>query len=71
MAWVSAAIHITYRICYSSPVDARDIYLTNEVAAWLEQLQASDRKTADLAGDAIYTLSCSEALIGAVRLSMR
>jgi hypothetical protein len=52
-------------------VDARDIYLTNEVAAWLEQLQASDRKTADLAGDAIYTLSCSEALIGAVRLSMR
>jgi hypothetical protein len=39
-------------------VDARDADLTNEAAAWLEQLQASDRKTAALADDAIYALSC-------------
>ena len=40
-------------------MDVWDIYLTNEVAAWLEQLQSSDPKTAALADDAIYALSCS------------
>jgi hypothetical protein len=40
-------------------VDVWDIYLTNEVAAWLEQLQSSDPKTAVLVDDAIYALSCS------------
>jgi len=34
-----------------------DIYLTSEVAAWLENLQATDAKTAGLADDAIYALS--------------
>jgi hypothetical protein len=45
-------------------VDVWDIYLTNEVAAWLEQLQASDPKTAGLADDAIYALSCSGPALG-------
>ncbi len=54
----------TYRICYSSAVDVWDIYLTNEVAAWLEQLQASDPKTAGLVDDAIYALSCSGPALG-------
>jgi len=31
-----------------------NIYLTSEVAAWLENLQATDAKTAGLADDAIY-----------------
>jgi hypothetical protein len=35
-------------------VDDWDIYMTSEVAAWLENLQASDAKTADLVDDAIY-----------------
>lgn len=34
-----------------------DIYLTNEVAEWLERLQAVDRASADLVDDAIYALS--------------
>ncbi len=45
-------------------MDAWDIYLTDEVAAWLEQVQASDSKTADLADDAIYALSCSGPALG-------
>jgi hypothetical protein len=35
-------------------VDVWDIYLTNEVAAWLEQLQSSEPKTAALVDDAIH-----------------
>ena len=38
-------------------MDDWDIYMTSEVAAWLENLQASDAKTADLVDDAIYALS--------------
>jgi hypothetical protein len=38
-------------------VGDQDIYLTSEVAAWLENLQATDAKTAGLADDAIYALS--------------
>jgi hypothetical protein len=34
-----------------------DVYLTSEVAAWLDNLQATDAKTADLVDDAIYALS--------------
>ncbi len=45
-------------------MDVWDIYLTNEVAAWLEQLQASDPKTADLVDDAIYALSCTGPALG-------
>ncbi|HEY6278202.1 MAG TPA: hypothetical protein VIX86_17940 [Streptosporangiaceae bacterium] len=41
-----------------------DIYMTSEVAAWLEHLQASDAKTADLADDAIYALSRSGPALG-------
>ena len=48
-----------YRICYSRWVDEWDIYQTDEVAAWLRELQDSDPKTADLVNDAIYTLSRS------------
>ncbi len=33
---------LDYRICYSSRVGDWDIYLTSEVAAWLDGLQASD-----------------------------
>jgi len=45
-------------------VDLWDIYLTNEVAGWLEQIQASDPKTAGLVDDAIYALSCSGPALG-------
>ena len=41
-----------------------DIYLTSEVAAWLENLQASDAKSAGLADDAIYALSRSGPALG-------
>jgi hypothetical protein len=41
-----------------------DIYLTSEVATWLEGLQASDAKTADLVDDAIYALSRSGPALG-------
>jgi hypothetical protein len=41
-----------------------DIYLTSEVRAWLNALQGSDRKTADLVDDAIYVLSCSGPALG-------
>ena len=45
-------------------MDAWDIYLTDEVAAWLQHLQATDPKTADLIDDAIYSLSCSGPALG-------
>jgi len=41
-----------------------DIYLTNEVGAWLENLHASDPKTADLVDDAIYALTGSGPALG-------
>lgn len=41
-----------------------DIYLTNEVATWLSNLQAADPKTADLVDDAIYALSRSGPTLG-------
>ena len=41
-----------------------DIYLTSEVATWLEGLQANDAKTADLVDDAIYALSRSGPTLG-------
>ena len=41
-----------------------EIYQTNEVAAWLGQLQGSDPGTADLVDDAIYALSCSGPALG-------
>lgn len=41
-----------------------DIYLTSEVAAWLENLQATDVKTADLIDDAIYPPSRSGPALG-------
>jgi hypothetical protein len=41
-----------------------DIYLTSEVAAWLENLQATDAKSAGLADDAIYALSRSGPALG-------
>ena len=41
-----------------------NIYLTSEVAAWLDNLQAADAKTADLVDDAIYTLSRSGPTLG-------
>jgi hypothetical protein len=41
-----------------------DIYMTSEVAAWLELLQATDAKSADLVDDAIYALSCSGPALG-------
>lgn len=50
---------LDYRICYSFGVGDWDIYMTNEVAVWLENIQASDVKTADLVDDAIYALSRS------------
>ena len=40
-------------------MDEWDIFQTDEVAAWLRELQDSDPKTADLVDDAIYTLSRS------------
>jgi hypothetical protein len=45
-------------------VDGWDIYQTDEVAAWLRELQDSDPKTADLVDDAIYTLSRSGPALG-------
>jgi hypothetical protein len=45
-------------------VDEWEIYQTNEVAAWLQRLQATDAKTADLVDDAIYALSCSGPALG-------
>jgi hypothetical protein len=45
-------------------VDDWDIYMTSEVATWLENLQASDTKTADLVDDAIYALSRSGPALG-------
>ena len=50
---------VDYRICYSSGVGDWDIYLTSEVPGWLENLQATDAKSAGLADDAIYALSRS------------
>jgi hypothetical protein len=41
-----------------------DIDLTSEVAAWLENLHATDAKTADLVDDAIYALSRSGPTLG-------
>ena len=41
-----------------------DIYLTNEVATWLDNLQVTDAKTADLVDDAIYALSRSGPTLG-------
>jgi hypothetical protein len=41
-----------------------DIYLTSEVAAWLENLQATDTKSAGLADDAIYAVSRSGPALG-------
>jgi hypothetical protein len=41
-----------------------DIYMTSEVGRWLENLQASDVKTADLIDGAIYTLSRSGPALG-------
>lgn len=45
-------------------MDEWDIYQTEEVAAWLRELQDSDPKTADLVDDAIYTLSRSGPALG-------
>lgn len=45
-------------------MDEWDIYQTDEVAAWLRELQESDPKTADLVDDAIYTLSRSGPALG-------
>ena len=45
-------------------MDEWDIYQTDEVAAWLRELQDSDPKTADLVDDAIYTLSYSGPALG-------
>jgi hypothetical protein len=45
-------------------VDEWDIYQTDEVAAWLRELQGSDPKTASLVDDAIYTLSVSGPALG-------
>jgi hypothetical protein len=41
-----------------------EIYQTNEVAAWLGQLQANDPRSADLVDDAIYALNCSGPALG-------
>lgn len=40
------------------------MYQTSEVATWLEQLQLTDPKTADLVDDAIYALSYSGPALG-------
>ena len=45
-------------------MDEWDIYQTDEVAAWLRELQDSDPKTAGLIDDAIYTLSRSGPALG-------
>ena len=54
---------LDYSICYSRYVDEWDIYQTDE-AAWLQELQDSDPKTAELVDDAIYTLSYSGPALG-------
>ena len=41
-----------------------EVYQTNEVAAWLGQLQEDDPRSADLVNDAIYALSCSGPALG-------
>jgi hypothetical protein len=41
-----------------------DVYMTNEVAVWLDELQARDRGTAELVDDAIYALSVSGPTLG-------
>jgi hypothetical protein len=41
-----------------------DIYMTSEVTGWLNALQATDTKTADLVDDAIYALSRSGLTLG-------
>ena len=41
-----------------------DVYQTDEVTAWLVELQADDPKSADLVDDAIYTLSRSGPTLG-------
>jgi hypothetical protein len=41
-----------------------DIYMANEVTAWLSDLQAADTKTADLVDDAIYALSRAGPTLG-------
>ena len=41
-----------------------DIYQTDEVAVWLEGLQADDPRSAELVDDAIYALSCSGPALG-------
>ena len=41
-----------------------DVYMTNEVAAWLDQLEVDDRGTAELVDDAIYALSVSGPTLG-------
>jgi hypothetical protein len=56
--------HLDYRICYSQGVGDWDIYLTSEVGAWLDMLQATEAKTADLVDDAIYALSRSGPALG-------
>jgi hypothetical protein len=50
---------LDYRICYSFGVGDWDIYMTNEVAVWLENIQASDVKTADLVGQPQLVISAS------------
>lgn len=45
-------------------MDEWDIYQTNEVAAWLQELQDTDPKTAGLVDDAIYALSSSGPTLG-------
>ena len=55
---------LDYRICYSRWVGDWDIYLTSKAAAWLEDLQASDTKTAGLVDDAIYAPSRSGPALG-------
>jgi len=41
-----------------------EVYQTNDVAAWLDQLQADDPRSADLVDDAIYALSYSGPALG-------
>jgi hypothetical protein len=45
-------------------VDEWDIYQTDEVAAWLRELQETDPDTAGLVDDAIYALSRSGPALG-------
>jgi len=41
-----------------------DIYQTDAVAVWLDELSAEDPKSAELVDDAIYALSCSGPSLG-------